>query len=255
LTLDPRSFCSDRLPVEHFDERFSDDNIAFWVPLLVELGRITPASRVLDVGCGTGGFTRGIAEATSASLTGLDSSARLVAFAEDQPGPARGSVRWVVGEAEALPFEPASFDRVVLSFVLHQLARPEAAEAGRVLAPRGVVLVRTVAPEDVGARVPERYLPSMAEADAGRMPAIATIERWLCEASFERATTRVVKRNKQLRLAEEERQLAVEARSRYPFIPATELGEGLRAMRADAERQERGWIDPRPTTFLSARKA
>jgi ubiquinone/menaquinone biosynthesis C-methylase UbiE len=257
LTRDPRSFCSDRLPVEHFDERFSDDNIAFWVPPLVELARITPGSRVLDVGCGTGGFTRGIAEATSASVTGLDSSARFVAFAEEQPGPARGSAHWVVGEAEALPFGPASFDRVLLSFVLHQLARPESAmaEAFRVLADGGVVLVRTVAPEDVGARVPERYLPSMAEADAARMPAIGTIERWLCEAGFEQPTTRVVLRNKRLRLADEERQLAVEASSRYPFISGAELEEGLRAMRADAERQQREWIDPRPTTFLSARKA
>jgi ubiquinone/menaquinone biosynthesis C-methylase UbiE len=256
LTIDPRSFCSDRLPVEHFDERFSDDNLTFWVPLLVDLGRIQPGCRVLDVGCGTGGFTRGIAEATSAGVTGLDSSEHFVAFAREQPAPARGAVQWIVGEAEALPFADASFDRVVLSFVLHQLARPEAAvaESFRVVAGGGVVLVRTVAPEDVGERVPERYLPSMAAADAGRMPAIGAIERWLREAGFEEPTTRVVLRNKTLDLADEERQLAVEARSRYPFISTAELEEGVRRMRADAERQQGQWVDPRPTTFLSARK-
>jgi SAM-dependent methyltransferase len=78
-TLDPLAFHSDRLPVEHFDERFSDDNLAFWVPLIVEAARIEAGQHVLDVGCGTGGFTRGIADAASAIVTGLDSSPRFVA--------------------------------------------------------------------------------------------------------------------------------------------------------------------------------
>jgi SAM-dependent methyltransferase len=256
LTRDPRSFCSDRLPVEHFDERFSDENLAFWVPLLVDLGRIRADCRVLDVGCGTGGFARGIAETTSSGVTGVDSSARFVAFAREQPAPSRGAVRWVVGEAEALPFEDESFERVLLSFVLHQLARPEAAvaESFRVLARGGVALVRTVAPEDAGERVPERYLPSMAAADAARLPRIGAIARWLCEGGFEKPTTCVVLRNKTLDLAGEVRQLSVEARSRYPFISATELEEGVRSMRADSERQQGDWVDPRPTTFLTARK-
>ena len=118
----------------------------------------------------------------------------------------------------------------------------------------GLVLVRTVAPDDAGERVPERYLPSMAAADAARLPRIATIGSWLGEAGFEQLSTRVVLRNKPLNLADEERQLAVEAPARYPFISASELEAGVRRMRADAERQQGDWIDRRPTTFVSARK-
>jgi ubiquinone/menaquinone biosynthesis C-methylase UbiE len=211
---------------------------------------------VLDVGCGTGGFTRGIAEAAAAEVTGLDSSERFVVFAAQQPVPERSAIRWLVGSAEALPFEDEAFDRVLLSFVLHQLAEPRAAvvEAFRVLAGGGLVLLRTIAPEDVGHRVPERYLPSMAAADAARMPPLATIERWLLEAGFGEPRTRVVLRNKRLVLEDEERQLDVEARFRYPFIARAELEEGVRRMRADAKRQQREWRDARPTTFLSAVK-
>jgi ubiquinone/menaquinone biosynthesis C-methylase UbiE len=138
--------------------------VRFWVPELVAAARIERDQRVLDVGCGTGGFSRAIAETTVAAVTGLDSSARFIAFARKLPPPRRGAVAWVVGDAQELPFPPASFDRVLLSLVLHQLPDPERslAEAWRVLGPRGLVLVRTIAPEDARERVPERFLPSMA---------------------------------------------------------------------------------------------
>ena len=226
------------------------------MPLLVEEAQIGHRDRVLDVGCGTGGFARGVAEATGAEVTGLDGSERFVAFAAEQPPPQRGAVRWLLGSAEALPSEDGAFDRILLSFVLHQLAEPQSAvaEAFRVLESGGVVLVRTIAPEDVGNRVPERYLPAMAAADAARMPPVATIERWLLEAGFGEPRARVVFRNKPLVFEDEERQLEVEARSRYPFISRAELDEGIRRMRAAAKRAGGEWIDPRPTTFLAAGK-
>jgi len=253
---DLRAFCSDRLPVGHFDERFSDDNLAFWVPLLVESARIEAGQRVLDVGCGTGGFSYGVAETAAAAVTGLDSSERFVVFARRQPAPRRGSVEFLVGDAEALPFETEAFERVLLSLVLHQLARPREAvtEAFRVLGAGGIVLVRTIAPVDARERVPERYLPSMAAADEARLPPIETIASWLAEAGFDPLETRRVLRNKRLDLADEERQLAVEARSRYPFIGAAELEQGLPRMREDAWAHDE-WIDPRPTYLLKARKS
>jgi 2-polyprenyl-3-methyl-5-hydroxy-6-metoxy-1,4-benzoquinol methylase len=63
---DPTAFRSDRLPTGHFDARFSDDNLAFWVPILIDAAQIGPGLEVLDVGCGTGGFTRAIAASAGA---------------------------------------------------------------------------------------------------------------------------------------------------------------------------------------------
>ena len=254
--IDPLAFRSDRLPVEHFDARFSDDNVRFWVPLLIAAARIRSGLKVLDVGCGTGGFARAIAASAAARVTGCDCSERFLEFAKRQPPAAGADVDWVVGDAEQLPFADGSFDRVLLSLVLHQLARPDAAakEAFRVLRSGGLVLVRTIAPEDVAERVPERYLPAMAAADAARLPRLETIVGWLEESGFRNVALERHLRNKRLAAEEQERELRVEARCRYPFLGRDELDDAVARMRADAERAGGEWVDPRPTHVIVAAK-
>lgn len=253
---DPVAFRSARLPTEHFDERFSQENLIFWVPLLIECAQIEAGHRVLDVGCGTGGFARAIAETAPAAVTGIDYSERFIAFARKLPAPQRGAVEWKVGSAEALPVADGSFDRVVLSLVLHQLQHPvlAVAEAFRALAAGGRVVVRTIAPEDVVDRVPERFFPAMAAADTQRMLPLDAIERWLQDAGFVLAERRRVLRNKKLNLADEERQLLIEVRARCSFVSAAELDAGLSLMRAVAMVNGGDWIDPRPTYIIAALK-
>lgn len=64
---------------------------------------------LLDVGCGTGWFTRQFARQGLAA-TGLDVRADWLTFARDQSGPAS---QWVKGDAHALPFADEGFDYVV----------------------------------------------------------------------------------------------------------------------------------------------
>ena len=202
------------------------------------------------------GFARAIAEVASAVVTGIDYSERFIAFARDEPPPSRGTVEWKVGNAEALPVADGSFDRVLLSLVLHQLRHPDRAvvEAFRVLAAGRRVVVRTVAPEDVASRVPHRFFPTMAATDAERMPPLDTIETYLRDAGFMAIDRRRVSRDSKVNLAHEERQMLVEARGRYSFIPASEIDAGMQLMRAEAKRKEGDWLDPRPAYFIAASK-
>jgi ubiquinone/menaquinone biosynthesis C-methylase UbiE len=253
---DPVAFSSAQLPTEHFNARFSQENLAFWVPILIECAQIETGHRVLDIGCGTGGFACAIADTASAAVTGIDYSERFIAFARDAPAPQRGAVEWKVGSAEALPVADGSFDRGLLSLVLHQLQHPKlgVAEAFRALAADGRVVVRTFAPEDVAERVPERFFPSMAAADTDLMPPLGEIESWLRDAGFVVAERRRVLRNKKLNLADEERNLLIEVRGRYAFVSEQELDAGLSLMRAEAKVNRGSWIDPRPTYFIAASK-
>jgi ubiquinone/menaquinone biosynthesis C-methylase UbiE len=254
--VDPVRYRSDRLPTAHFDARFSEDNLRFWVPVLVEVARIDAGTRVLDVGCGTGGFARGIADAAAATVTGCDVSKKFLDEAKSRPAPARGRVDWVVADAEHLPFGSSSFDRVLFSLVLHQLADPAAAvrESFRVLRAGGLVLVRTIAPEDVHSRVPERYLPRMAAVDAARLPDIDLLRVLLEAAGFVVESVDRVLRNKVLILEEQEQELLTEASSRYEFLTEDELSRAVRRMREDAAASEGDWVDPRPTMFVVASK-
>lgn len=64
---------------------------------------------VLDAGCGTGYFTRALAR-TGLETTGLDPDANAIRFARSRAGLRE---RYVIGDAQALPFPNACFDYTV----------------------------------------------------------------------------------------------------------------------------------------------
>lgn len=94
----------------------------------------------LDVGCGTGALSQTIVERRNPrSVTGLDPSAGFVEYARAHV--TGGRARFEVGDAQAMPFEAASFDAAVSGLVLNFVAQPSraVAEMARVVRPRGVV--------------------------------------------------------------------------------------------------------------------
>ena len=98
--------------------------------------------RVLDLGCGLGDVVLGLAR-LGADATGLEISDALLAPAREAD--ARHEASWVVGVAQDLPFDDATFDLVLFMKSLHHVAAehmaPALAEARRVLRPGGQVYV------------------------------------------------------------------------------------------------------------------
>jgi hypothetical protein len=80
------------------------------------------------------------------------------------------------------------------------------------------------------------------------------VEGWLMDAGFVVTERRRILRSKKLDLADEERNLLVEFRGRYSFIPEQERAAGLRLMRAEAKASGADWSDSRPTSFIVASK-
>jgi 2-polyprenyl-3-methyl-5-hydroxy-6-metoxy-1,4-benzoquinol methylase len=98
---------------------------------------LVAGARVLELGCGTGYFTRSLAK-SGATITAIDISPDLLESAKQQiPAP---NVRFELENAYAMSFPADSFDSVVGSSVLHHLDVEKAvAEIHRVLKPSGSI--------------------------------------------------------------------------------------------------------------------
>lgn len=83
-------------------------------PLIGKWCAVKEGSHVLDVGCGTGYFTRLLKRTVpGARLTGLDAEEEFVLRAREEAGKAGLDIEFLAGYAETLPFEENSFDVVV----------------------------------------------------------------------------------------------------------------------------------------------
>jgi len=113
---------------------FSESANARLVDSFVRLSGLAPGARVIDLGCGSGTFTQ-LLKQRGYAAAGLDISPKLLELARrNYP-----DLQFDEGDVEALPYEEASVDGVLLSGIVHHLpdARLCAAEVMRVLRPGG----------------------------------------------------------------------------------------------------------------------
>ncbi len=123
-------------------QRTADEAAAFLLP------HLRPGMRLLDVGCGPGSITRGLAERLApGQVVGVDLSKEALDDAR-RDAAARGltNLHYQEGSVYQLPFPDASFDAVYAHQVLQHLRERESAvrEMLRVVRPGGLVAVRDV---------------------------------------------------------------------------------------------------------------
>lgn len=108
----------------------------------INLLQLAAADRVLEIGPANGAFAAEIvAAADSIAYTGLDWSADMVAEAERNNARAisSGTVRFLQGSSDNLPFADAAFDKILTVHTLYFWENPtrHLAEIRRTLKPRG----------------------------------------------------------------------------------------------------------------------
>ena len=122
--------------------RTAEEAAAFLLP------HLTRGMRLLDVGCGPGSITRGLAERLApGEVVGIDVSPEALAAAlRDAEGRGLTNLRYQEGSVYELAFDDTSFDAVFAHQFLQHLGEPAAAirEMLRVLRPGGFLAVRDV---------------------------------------------------------------------------------------------------------------
>lgn len=130
---------------------------------LLDLARVGPGTRVLDVASGPG-YVAAAAARRGATVSGVDVAEAMVARAAAE----HPDIEFRRADAQSLPFEDGAFDAVVGNFGLPHFGRPEraVAEGARVVAPGGRLALTTWdAPAQM--RMFGVFLEAVAEAGAG----------------------------------------------------------------------------------------
>jgi len=154
-----------------------------WLNLFEKHLGLGNATRVLDVGCGTGRFSILIAERFACPVVGIDPSLPMLAKAKAKCSQGIGLF---CGKGEAIPFGEGVFDVCLVSQVIHHFEnKPQAlTEISRVLCPGGRVGIRISSHAQLHTILDYRFFPSALQIEHDRLPDIQVVKDMLLVAGF-----------------------------------------------------------------------
>jgi ubiquinone/menaquinone biosynthesis C-methylase UbiE len=205
-----------------------------WMNMLAAHVELESVRNVLDLGCGTGRFSKSLADRFNARVVGIDPSRKML-------GQARGSlsgdrVLFVCSSAEALPLPPNSVDLIFISMVFHHFANPPLAvqECNRVLRDTGRVCLRTGSREMISRYPYVPFFPTSRVLLEKRLPTLAFQRTTFEAAGFTTLASEVVIQEIASDYASYAEKLSARADSILLDLDDFEFNSGLHALRSSA---------------------
>lgn len=219
---------------------------------LIQRARETDATRVLELGAGTGNNTAPFLEAHPCKLVALDQSAGML-----RQHAAKGiDAKRINASATALPFADRAFDFVFATYMLHHIEdlAALAEECHRVL-DGGTVAFVTVSHDFIRRHPMNAYFPSFAEVDCARFQDIPELEAALRAAGFRQVQSHDVQSPPRPIDATYAERVASRFISTYDLLPPDEFAEGVAQLRTDtADPRKRPAPIIREATIIAADK-
>jgi ubiquinone/menaquinone biosynthesis C-methylase UbiE len=189
---------------------------------------------ILDLGCGTGRFSTGLATEFDSSVIGIDPSSKMLR--EAFTGPYNRHVCYVGGAAEALPLPANSVDMIFISMAFHHFKEPHKAaqECRRVLGENGRVCLRTGSSDRISLYPYVPFFPGSRNLLEQRLPSLEFQCSVFEAASFRTLVTDVITQQIAPDYSAYADKLAVKADSILIGLNDEEFDAGMSALRSKA---------------------
>jgi len=220
-----------RLPVE---------TINLWRDAVTKHVPVRSVRAIADIGCGTGRFAKVLARAYSATVFGIDPSAKMLASARRTARSRR--LRFTKGVAEEIPMPDGSRDMVFLSQVYHHLSseRRAAAEFRRILRPRGYLCIRNSTTENLGSYLYHRFFPGALRFCRWLLPSRAQVTRAMRNAGFGLVVQTAIRQVFAEDLTEYARKIGLRTCSDLTALPDRQFRAGLKRLEAYCRERDTG---------------
>lgn len=194
---------------------------------------------MLDVGCGTGGYSIPLAKQFAIKLTGIDVSKEMLERARSK----HSNGNWILGDIESINFEENSFDVVLMSYVLHHMRdyKRTLKTVYKILkSASGLLFIVTDDHDQFYSSFYHKYIPKIMEIDLNRFPKVNELCNYLRSINFKVRVKKV--RHKQYISCEEDIEKLIEqGKARYfstlTLLTDKELDEGLKRMKRALNRE------------------
>lgn len=169
----------DRIGKRYDDTRQADP---YLVSRLLHHLQPEPGECYLDIGCGTGNYTRALAT-SGATFTGVDPSSLMLQRAQA----VKSGVSWKQGNAELIPLENERVAGVMGTFTLHHWTDFKKAfgEIARVLKPQSKGVFLTSTPRQMEGYWLNHYFPNMLHSSVVQMPSLEVVRQAMNSAGLE----------------------------------------------------------------------
>lgn len=219
--------------------RLPQETITLWMETLSKYLPRDSIKTIIDLGCGTGRFTKSLSDHFSAKVYGIDLSWKMLTVAKQAlMSPMIGFVQ---GSAESLPLADGSADMIFLSMVYHHIQDKSQAilEFKRALKAGGFLSIRTPTIDNLDSCLHLQFFPTARQISLSCLPAIGSLTDFLQGYGFVLKGHSVVHQLIAENHLECFEKINLRGYSDLASIPDEEFNEGLARMKRYCFEQEK----------------
>lgn len=221
-----------------------------WMNVIAAHTKEQRVQTILDLGCGTGRFSKALAVRFDAEVIGIDPSDKMLEQARSKPSDAR--IRYKHGRGESIPLPDNSVDLVFMSMIFHHFDNPALAarECRRVLRDGGTVFLRAGTRERTSTYPYVEFFPESVSILEQRLPSNTFVREVFEGAGLRMITLDVVTQEIAPSYAAYVEKLEAGADSVLASLTQRDFDAGMRALREHAAHSDGQAVFERIDVFV-----